>query len=112
MKHISLMIAVALLFSFAIPEANANVPKAAVVGAVFDSSGEAVPYAMIRFGIKTETRGLVIIETMTDATGKYIIERIPAGAGRVKVDGGERGAVSRSVMLEANMMNRVIIKLG
>jgi len=112
MKHISLMIAVALIFSFVVPEVNANVPKAAVSGAVLDASGSGVPYAMVRFGVKTETRGLVIIETMTDESGKYFIERIPAGAGRVKVDAGERGNAARSFILEEGVLNRVIIKIG
>ena len=112
MKHISLMIALALIVSFAVPEAFANVPKAAVYGAVFDGNGERVPNAMLRFGVKTEERGLVVIETMTDDKGNYFIERIPAGPVRVKIEAGERGNAVRDSFLEENVINKLMIKLG
>ena len=111
MKHsITLLIAVAFL-SLGVAQAFANQPVAGVAGYVYDSNAKPVGKAFIEFTIKTEYRGIVSFSTRSDETGKYRIERLPAGRGWAKVNAGGRGRAISDVALAPNTINVVNFKL-
>jgi hypothetical protein len=111
MKFAVILTVAAAILSAGIVEVSANQPLSSVSGYVYDSNAKPVGKALIEFTVKTETRGLVSIATRSDETGKYRIERIPAGNGWAKVDAGVRGRTARRIMLEAEVMNVEIFKL-
>ena len=111
MKYAVILTVTAALLSVVVGDVSANQPVAGGVGYVYDTNAKPVGEAFVEFTVKTEFKGLVSFSTKTDETGKYRIERLPAGAGWAKVDAGERGRELRRVMLEANTMNVEIFKL-
>ena len=105
MKYSLILMITAAVLSLGVVRVEAEQPLAGVAGYVFDSNSRPVGKAFVEFTVKSEYRGLVSFSTMTDETGKYRIERLPAGSGWAKVDAGQRGRSARRVTLEPNMLN-------